>query len=79
MASSFSCVYEFAALTCCLLTGKKEKATLSELEKTFSEKIANAEESLKKMKQVNVTTCMIFTLLISSPCIVTVTKLCMVY
>lgn len=70
MVSSFSCVYEFAALTCCLLTGKKEKATLSELEKTFSEKIANAEESLKKMKQVNVTACMIFLLLISSPCII---------
>ena len=71
--------YEFAALTCCHLTGKKEKATLSELEKTFSEKIANAEESLKKMKQVNVAACLIFRLLISPPCIVTVTKLRMVH
>ena len=28
--------YEFAALTCCLLTGKKDKATLSELKQKNS-------------------------------------------
>jgi len=59
--------YEFAALTCCLLTGKKDKATLSELKQKIPEKKGNAEESLKKMKQVNVTTCMIFRLLIFNP------------
>jgi hypothetical protein len=55
-ACSFGCVYEFLALTCCLLI--VECLNL----RTFSEKIANAEESLKKMKQVYVRACMIIEL-----------------
>jgi uncharacterized membrane protein len=57
-ACSFGHVYEFLALTCYLLIGM-EKTTLSELQKTFSKKLENAEESLKKMKQVYGRACMI--------------------
>jgi hypothetical protein len=41
-------------------TGKKEKVNLIELEKTVAEKIAAAEVSLKKMKQVWLTSCSVY-------------------